>query len=74
MDYDTCSRLQAKNAITYAESVAACESIAKNTITKTHVEEAGLPKIPIAVNCGSRTKYTRSCLRQEHSIRYFLSR
>jgi hypothetical protein len=32
MDYDACSRPQAKNAITYVESVAACETIAKNTI------------------------------------------
>jgi hypothetical protein len=63
MDYDTYSRSQAKNAIIYAESIAAYESITKNTITKTYIEEAGLPKILIAVNNRSRTKHARSCLR-----------
>jgi hypothetical protein len=40
-------------------------------ITKTYMEEAGLPKILIAVSYGLRTKHARSCLRQEYSARYF---
>jgi hypothetical protein len=52
----------------------AYRSITKNTITKTHVEGADPPKIPIGVSYRSRIKHARSCSRQAHSARYFLSR
>jgi hypothetical protein len=72
--YDAHSTPKAESAITHAESAAVYESIAKHTITKTHVEEAGLPKIPITVSYRLRTKHARSCLRQEYGARYFLFR
>jgi hypothetical protein len=63
MGYDAHAIPKAESAIIYAESIAVCESIAKRTITKTYVEEASLPKIPIVVSYRLRTKHVRSCLR-----------
>jgi hypothetical protein len=59
------------NPITHVETVALCRGIARHTITRTHVEGADPPKTPTAVNYGLKTNHAKSCLRQEHSARYF---
>lgn len=70
MVYGVFSRSRGENAITHAENVAGCRSIARRTGTRIHAEKADPTKRPIRVDYGLKTKHVNGFFGQANGKRY----